>query len=308
MEKILITGGFGFIGKNLIEYLSKQYKIVVIDKYVDEQFIKKYNEIKYYEYNFFENDNIKLIISDEDPDYIINLISIVTAERNMDIFNDMIQANINIFLKLYEASKALKKLKLFLHFGSGEEYGNIKAPFNENNREYPNSPYALAKQITTNTAMMLNKNYNFPIAVVRPGNLFGKYQEKNKFITYIINQLLDNNKIETTLGEQKRDFIYASDFANGISLILKKYDNFLGEIVNLSSGKSISLKKIILFCKDYIKSDSEIEFGKIPYRENEIMDFELDISKFKNRIGQYFNIDIKEGLKKYIELLKGENK
>lgn len=308
MEKIIITGGFGFIGKNLIDFLSVKYQIVVVDKYIDEEFLKNNKDLKYYKYDFFKDDNIKEIIEKENPNYIINLISIVSAERNMEIFNDMIQVNFNILLKLYEASKELTELKLFLQFGSGEEYGNINSPFKESDREDPNSPYALVKQLTTNTAIMLNKNYSFPSIVVRPGNLFGKYQDNNKFIPYIINQLFENKNIETTPGEQKRDFIYVVDFAKGIGLILESYDNLLGEIINLSSGKSMSLKEIILFCKDYINSNSEIEFGKIPYRENEMMDFRLDITKLKNKTDLNFDADILDGLKKYIKILKGDRK
>jgi nucleoside-diphosphate-sugar epimerase len=153
---------------------------------------------------------------------------------------------------------------------------------------------------------MLNKNYGFPISVVRPGNLFGKYQANNKFIPYIINQLKENRKIETTFGEQKRDFIYAVDFAKGIDIILKNSQKFIGEIVNLSSGKSNSLKEIILYCKEYIKSESVIDFGKIPYRENEMMNFQLDIRKFKEKTKEEFEISLFDGLKDYINLSGGK--
>jgi nucleoside-diphosphate-sugar epimerase len=306
MEKLLITGGFGFIGKNLIEYFIDKYEIVVIDKFIDTEFANKYDKIKVYEYDFFKDNNINDILENEKPYYIINLISIVSAERNMEIFDDMIQVNLGILLKLYNASKNLNSLKFFLQFGSGEEYGNIDSPLNENNREYPNSPYSLSKQLTSNTAIMLNKNYGFPISVVRPGNLFGKYQGENKFIPYIINQLRNNKEIETTPGEQKRDFIYALDFSKGIELIIKNNNNFIGEIVNLSSGKSIRLKEIILFCKSYLDSNSEINFGKIPYRENEMMNFQLDIRKFKEKTKEEFENSLFDGLKDYINLSGGK--
>lgn len=304
MEKVFIAGGFGFIGKNLIEYLYDKYEIVVIDKYVDNDFIEIYKKLNYYKYDFFEQNNIKDIIEKENPEYIINLISIVSAERNMSIFNEMIQVNVDILLKLYEASKELKHLKLFLQFGSGEEYGNIKSPFSETDREYPNSPYSLSKQITTNTAIMLHKNYNFPTCVIRPGNLFGKYQNETKFIPYILNKLIKNEKIETTLGEQKRDFIYAADFTERLNLILENYNKFIGEIINLSSGESISLREVILLCKEYINSKSEIEFGKINYRENEIMDFKLDISKFNKIANIKYKENYKDGFYKYIKILE----
>ncbi len=303
MKKIVIAGGFGFIGKNLIENLIKNYEIVVIDKVVDFEFVEKNPKVKFYEYDFLKEDSIKDILEKEAPNYIINLISIVSAERNMEIFDDLIKINLGILLKLYYASKNLKSLKLFLQFGSGEEYGNIESLLKEEFREYPNSPYSLTKQLSTNTAIMLNKNYDFPITVIRPSNLFGKYQAINKFIPYVINQLKENKDIDTTFGEQKRDFIYAEDFVRAISLLLINSERFIGEIVNISSGKSYSLKEIILFCKDYIKSESKVNFGKIPYRENEIMNFELDNSKFKEKINTTFEVELLESLKSYMKTL-----
>ncbi len=303
MKKIVIAGGFGFIGKNLIENLIKNYEIVVIDKVVDFEFVEKNPKVKFYEYDFLKEDSIKDILEKEAPNYIINLISIVSAERNMEIFDDLIKINLGILLKLYYASKNLKSLKLFLQFGSGEEYGNIESLLKEEFIEYPNSPYSLTKQLSTNTAIMLNKNYDFPITVIRPSNLFGKYQAINKFIPYVINQLKENKDIDTTFGEQKRDFIYAEDFVRAISLLLINSERFIGEIVNISSGKSYSLKEIILFCKDYIKSESKVNFGKIPYRENEIMNFELDNSKFKEKINTTFEVELLESLKSYMKTL-----
>ena len=145
------------------------------------------------------------------PNYIINLASIVTAERDMLLFEGMIQSNLKVLLNLYERFKDDKSLKLFIQFGSSEEYGEIESPFYETAREEPNSPYALVKQLTTNTAMMLHRNYDFPMAVVRLGNLFGPLQNKSKFIPYVIEQLRNNQPLNVTLCEQKRDFIYVAD-------------------------------------------------------------------------------------------------
>ena len=301
MEKILIAGGFGFIGKNLYEYLSKNYKVIILDKNIDKEFLSKQSNIEYYQYDFDEDTNLEEILKKEEPNYIINLISIVTAERNMKIFNEMIKANLDILLNFYETSKKLETLKLFIQFGSGEEYGNIDSPFRESDREEPNSPYSLVKQLTTNTAIMLNKNYKFPICVVRPGNLFGKYQGENKFIPYIIKQLLNDFPIDTTFGEQKRDFIYAESFSEGIDLIIQNYNEAIGEILNLSSGESLTLKEIIMFLKEEFGSKSIINFGAIPYRENEMMNFMLDISKYKKITKNNKKLNILEDMKKYIK-------
>lgn len=289
--KVIIFGGFGFIGKNLYDFLKDKLDVVLIDKYIDEAFLKINKNIKYYKYNFSDLNLLKEILKNENPDYIINLISYVTAERELGLFPKMIESNLNIFLKIYEASKGLKDLKIILQFGSGEEYGNIQASFKEIDKEFPMSPYAVAKQITTSTALMLNKNYGYPVCIIRPSNLFGKYQSKNKFIPYILEKLKNNEEILTTLGEQKRDFIYVEDFAFIIFELLKNSEKIKGEIINVGSGINISLKEIILYLKEKLKSKSEIKFGAIPYRENEMMNFCLDISKLENILNRKLSLE-----------------
>lgn len=159
-------------------------------------------------------------------------------------------------------------------------------------RESPNSPYALVKQLTVNTTLMLHNNYGFPSMVVRPGNLFGKFQNSSKFIPYVIEQLKNNAPLNVTPCEQKRDFIYAEDFAWCIEQLLQHYDKAVGEIVNVGSGESVSLKSIIEICKKHISSQSIINYGALAYRENEVMDLRCDIGKFESIIGTciHFNL------------------
>ena len=290
MEKVIIFGGCGFIGKNLTKYLKKFYDVIVIDKYIDDIFLKE-NKIEFYQYNFENIDQLRKIINKEKPNYIINLISYVTSVRELNLFPKMINSNLDILLKIYETTKDLETLKLVMQFGSGEEYGNIEAPFTEIMKEEPVSPYAIAKLLTTNTALMLYKNYNFPICIVRPSNLFGKYQTKDKFIPYILEKLKNNEEILTTFGEQKRDFIYIEDFIDIIQKLLEKSSLIRGEVINVGSGTSISLKDIILYLKEKLNSTSEIKFGAIPYRENEMMDFCLDISKLESILNKKLKME-----------------
>lgn len=298
MEKVIVFGGCGFIGKNLTKYLKKFYDVIVIDKYIDDIFIKE-NKIEFYQYAFENIDQLRKIINKEKPNYIINLISHVTSVRELNLFPKMINSNLDILLKIYETTKDLETLKLVMQFGSGEEYGNIEAPFTEIMKEEPVSPYAIAKLLTTNTALMLYKNYNYPICIVRPSNLFGKYQTKDKFIPYILEKLKNNEEILTTFGEQKRDFIFIDDFVNIIQKLLEKSNLIRGEVINVGSGISISLKDIILYLKEKLNSTSEIKFGAIPYRENEIKYFCLDISKLENILNRKLK---KEWLEKIIEV------
>jgi len=300
MQKIIITGGFGFVGKNFIEHFAEKYELVIIDKNIDQSFLKS-NPVKYYEYDFVDPDLLRSIFNQENPDFIINLISIVSAERNLDIFDKLLDVNFKIFLKIYEASKDLKSLKLLINFGSAEEYGSIETPFKEADREEPSSPYALVKQFTSNTAIMLNRNYNYPVCVIRPGNLFGKYQDSSKIMPYIIAKLRNNENIDLTPGEQKRDFIYIHDFCKGIEIVLDNYSISLGNIINIASGESHSIKNIVEHIRDKLKSSSIVNYGAFPYRENEMMDFKCDIRFLNNLVASKFTVNFFDSLDFYIE-------
>lgn len=297
MESIYLIGGSGFIGKNLVEHLVNDYELTVVDKYIDELFFSGYPQVKILKIDLVEE---KIPADYPTPDCIINLASIVTAERDFSLFDGLISSNLRVLLNLYDRFKDDESLKLFIQFGSSEEYGNEGSPFVESIRECPNSPYALVKQLTVNTALMLHANYGFPAMAVRPGNLFGKYQNKSKFIPYVISQLRDNKPLNVTPCEQKRDFIYATDFAWCIGQLIVNYQNAVGQIVNVASGKSVSLKDIIEICYSHIGSTSEINYGALPYRENEVMDLKCSVDKLSTIIEHTIDFNINKRLKEYI--------
>lgn len=295
---LYIIGGSGFVGKNMVRCLHEKYAISVFDKYIDKEYFASFPDVQCYQ---IELDKEQISPEIASPNYIINLASIVTAERDMSLFEGMIQSNLKVLLNLYERFKDDKSLKLFIQFGSSEEYGEIESPFYETAREEPNSPYALVKQLTTNTAMMLHRNYDFPIAVVRPGNLFGPLQNKSKFIPYVIEQLRNNQPLNVTLCEQKRDFIYVDDFVGGIEQILIHADTAKGEILNIGSGESVSLKNIIEICKAELNSKSIINYGALAYRKNEVMDLCCSMDKYFEIIGNRLICDMRLGLQKIIK-------
>lgn len=295
MNTLYLIGGSGFIGKNLVRCLSPFYSITVFDKYIDRVFFASYPDV---ETHILDLVREKLPVEKPTPDYIINLASIVTAERDLSLFDGLISSNLKILLNLFERFKKDDGLRLFIQFGSSEEYGSEGSPFKEEDREYPNSPYALVKQLTTNTAMMLHRNYGFPAMVVRPGNLFGPGQSRSKFIPYVIEQLKKGEPLNVSPCEQKRDFIYVDDFAEAIHRLLDNSDKCVGEIVNVSSGNSISLKEIIEFYKSELHSTSEVHYGALPYRENETMDLRCSISKLYSITRPQYSV--KQALKRNI--------
>lgn len=281
-RSLFLIGGSGFIGKHIVKALHNDYHLTIFDRYIDCEFFSNYPQITTVEIDLVKD---KIPDSFSTPDFIINLASVVTAERDLSLFDDLVSTNLKILLNLFARFKDNHRLKLFMQFGSSEEYGNQHSPFRETMREEPNSPYALIKQLTTNTALMLWRNYHFPATVIRPGNLFGEGQPKNKFIPYIIDKLSRNQPLAVTPCRQKRDFIEVTEFAQLISRLLKKWRKCKGEIINVSSGKSHSLRSIIEKHRKLLNSTSEVRYGALPYRPGEAMNLSCDITKLQNILG-----------------------
>ncbi len=298
-KSLFLIGGGGFIGKNLVRCLSEDYEIIVYDKYIDSDFFSNYPQVKTKEIDLVKE---KIPYYVKSPNFIINLASIVTAERNMSLFDELISTNLKILLNLFERFNHEDVLELFIQFGSSEEYGSENSPFVETQREIPTSPYALVKQLSVNTAMMLYRDFGFPAMAVRPGNVFGPMQAKSKFIPYVIDKLEKNEPLKVTLCEQKRDTLYIDDFCWCIAELLKRPNRCKGEIVNVSSGDSIELKKIIEVAKGYLHSTSEVYYGALPYRENEVMDLRCSVDKLSSIIGKPICFDIEKRLKEYIDI------
>lgn len=289
MEQVFLIGGSGFIGKHIVQKWYHQYDLVVIDRYIDEAFFVNYPDVVCYKW-----DITKEIIPNEwgNPQYVINLAStMVTADRDLSNVGTLIKDNLDIISRLYERLKWNKELRLLVQFGTIEEYGPTCPPLCEVMREYPNSAYSLMKQTCTNYTLMLAKNEGFPACVVRPANLFGVGQNPQRFVPYVLGQLKMNQPVNVTPCEQKRDFLHVDDFVQLLHRVLQKSNVFVGEVVNLSSGKSICLKDIIETMRKEVGSTSVIHYGAIPYRDGEVMDLCCDNSKLMSLLGEQIEID-----------------
>ena len=296
--KILLCGGNGFIGKNLSRLLAEQAEIIVAGRNLPPNDCDK--KIHCATVDFNDLLQVKELLKTYQPDIIINLIAQVTAERSLSLFPSMLETNLNPLLTLYEASTVCTSLRLVIQIGSLEEYGDIPVPFREEQREQPASPYALSKQLATNTAMMLHRNFNFPTVVLRLANLFGPHQASNKLIPYLVTQLLKNSDIALTSGEQKREFLYVDRLAEIIKSVIEQPDSFIGQILNLGSSVSYSIKEIALACKAYLNSSSNIVFGALPDRPNEMPDMRCSSNKFFQLSGHKIRDTFLSDLKNFL--------
>ena len=197
MQNIIVTGGAGFIGTNLIIELlkDKNNKILNIDKlsYCSNSYLKKkkknFKNIKTDILNF---DIIKKIIFSFKPDLIFHL----AAETHVDIsltdplsyYDNNVKTTLNLLsiVNLALSKKILKKNFKFIHIGTDEIYGDIsfnsKKTFKENQPLDPNNPYSASKAAAALMVKTWHKNFNFPCIITNSVNNYGTYQFIEKFI------------------------------------------------------------------------------------------------------------------------------
>ena len=275
-SKILVAGGTGFIGSNLIsELVSNGNEIISISKKSQET----RNQNKNINFVFHDltkpiDKNLKRQISN--VDYVVNCSGYIDHRDfkygGKDVYS-------NHFESLYRLSNIAIEVgvKAFIHLGSSDEYGKNKSPLKECIRESPLSPYALGKLSATHYLQQCFRKGLLNTVVIRPFLVFGEKQNKDRFLPFLIDNCLKDKEFKVSKGEQIRDYLYIKDFNDAL---IKSINNnkAYGEVINIASGVPISIKEVIENVQKIVGKGKPI-IGGLDYREGESMELYADINK-----------------------------
>jgi dTDP-glucose 4,6-dehydratase len=292
-KKILILGGTGFIGYHLAkEALRRGFQVSSVSKNkpLKKRYLKK---VKYIIADLSNKNSFNKKI-EYDFHYVVNLAGYVNHSDKIRTYKSHYLGckNIsNFFLNI--------KIKRFVQVGSSMEYGLAKSPQKENFKCKPKSIYGRAKFLSTNYLLNLFFKKKFPVTVVRLYQVYGPYQDLNRFIPIVINSCKNNRNFPCSHGRQYRDFLYIDDLIEAFFLILKN-PKTEGEIFNIGLGKPLKVRGIIDKILGYYKSGNP-QFGKIKLRKEEQMKIYPDISKAKKFLKWKPKITFTKGLTKTIQ-------
>ena len=309
-KKILITGGLGFIGSNLIKYfLKKNYFVINIDKisYASNFYnLKKYKNYK--NYKFFKCDignklKINKILNQYKPAAIFNLAAETHVDRSIDGPENFIQSNIVGTFNLLEAFKKYykknKKIK-FIHISTDEVYGDIlKGRSKENDTYKPSSPYAASKASSDHLVFSYLKTYNLPLIITNCSNNYGPNQHPEKLIPKLIYNILNNLSLPIYgNGKNSREWIFVDDHCEALFCVFKK--GKIGETYNIGSGTNLNniqiAKHLIEIGKKEISIGKNVKIKYIKDRPGHDSRYAINSSKIKNKLLWKTKIKIKKGL------------
>ena len=294
MEKIIVTGGLGFIGSNLINILQKKYFIINIDK---GSYASNHNNIdsNIKNYKFYKNDiNNKAfiinILKKYNPSLIFNLAAETHVDRSIDGPKKFIESNVLGVFNLIEAIRDYKKKIKLIHISTDEVYGDIKKNHKskEEDRYNPSSPYAASKASGDFLIKSYIRTYKIPAIITNCCNNFGPNQYPEKLIPTIIYNILNYKPIPIYgNGKNVREWIYVKDHCNALIKIAQ--DGVIGENYNIGSGtvlNNIQIAKKIISIFKRINHNQKIKskIHLVKDRPGHDLRYCLNSSKIKNKL------------------------
>tara|TARA_B100000035_G_scaffold89368_1_gene75291 strand:+ start:857 stop:1876 length:1020 start_codon:yes stop_codon:yes gene_type:complete len=308
MKKVIVTGGLGFIGSNLIEsLLKKKYRVLNIDK---KSYASNFYNTKDYEknnnYEFFNCDlvNAKKIskkIFNFQPNIIFNLAAETHVDRSIDDPKIFITSNIIGTFNLLEAFKKFykksKKSRL-IHISTDEVYGDVlKSRSKENSAYLPSSPYAASKASSDHLVYSYFKTFNLPIIISNCSNNYGPKQHPEKLIPKLIYNLIHNKDLPIYgKGVNSREWLFVKDHCDALILISQK--GKVGNFYNIGSNKNLTnieiSKKLLKIAKSKFQTTSKIKFVKD--RPGHDYRYALNSKKIHKELGWYPKTNFKNGI------------
>jgi len=313
MKKIIVTGGLGFIGSNLINILlKKNFKILNIDKvtYASNFYnIKNFVNHKNYEFSkcdLFNQKKLNNLINNFKPDAIFNLAAETHVDRSIDNPHSFIKSNIVGVFNLLEVFKKYtiqnKKAKL-IHISTDEVYGDILNGRSDENYSYlPSSPYAASKASSDHLVYSYFRTFNLPVIITNCSNNYGPRQHPEKLIPKLIYNIINNYDLPIYgNGKNSREWIYVNDHCEALIIVWLK--GKVGNFYNIGSNKNlknIEISKILLeIGQKKLSSSSKITF--VQDRPGHDARYALNSNKIRKELKWQPKISFNEGIKKTFE-------
>jgi len=309
----LVTGGAGFIGSHIAEYLLKNgaRKVRVIDNFANG-FESNLNVLRaYQEFEFFEGDIRNLDFcrrSCEGIDYVSHQAALGSVPRSIKDPSATNEVNVGGFVNILKAAVE-NNIRQFVYASSSSVYGDEPTlPKKEDRIGNCLSPYAVSKRADELYADVFSKVYSIPVLGFRYFNIFGPRQDPDGpyaaviplFVKAIMNH---NSAFINGDGEQTRDFTFVENAVQiNIRGMLTTNREAKNKVYNVALGENYSVNYLYNFIKEYLHSDIE-PIHREP-REGDIRNSLADISLAKKLLGYEPTRRFEEGLKETIEYFK----
>lgn len=304
MKNILLLGGFGFVGTNLLKYIdakySKDYQVVVFDRISSHPHGIEFRCVeKVYAGDFSDETNINRIFHDNKIDIVVHLLSSTVPVTSNNALYD-VESNLISTLKLLGVMDEYGIRDIVYMSSGGAIYGDVlQKVHNEDDAVYPKSSYGVVKLAIEKYLLSYSELYGFHTLILRLSNPYGPYHYNNKqgVINIAIRKALSHKPLQIWgNGEGIKDYIYIEDVCNIILKLIS--EGVESNVYNLAASEVLSVNEIVEAIKREIPSFST-EY--ITASDMDVQSFELDTTKLRKRLGGYKMTSFKEAIRKTID-------
>jgi len=325
--KVLVTGGLGFIGSNLVrKLLEKNYSVDVIDdmsngsldslhgldfRTVPVNFLLKYEHEKEEE----DNKNLLVItgdfahryvlgrIADKKYDFVFHLAALPRVEYSVE--NPIETSDINVMRSIKLLTACVKNIKRFIFSSSSAIYGNVEDnfPSRESGSVKPSSPYGLQKKVVEDYCKLFYCLYGLDSVSLRYFNVYGPGQlgdsPYSTAVSAWINKLVEKKPLRSDGdGTQSRDLIFVDDICAANILCAEFKGSLEGDVYNVGTGKALSNNQILEMLE---KHCGRYQVINAPERKGDVKHTLSDVAKIKEKLFFIPEINFEEGLIKTLE-------
>ena len=304
MKKVLITGGLGFIGSNLVDRLRKDCEIVVVDDLSSsrddwKEIIERNKEVEYVESCYADPKILERVASSE-FDFIFHIAAVPRVLYSVENPVETTENNVMKSVMLIH-SAVLGKVKRLIFSSSSSVYGGAEVlPTPVDCEKDPKSPYAWHKSTIEDYIKMSSELYNTDMISLRYFNVFGPgqfggsaYSTAVSAWCYAIKNNLSLRKDGT--GEQSRDMCYIDNVVEANVLSMNSKKKFAGECLNVACGDRVTNNEILEFLKS---KNPDIKIQKAPFRLGDVMHTQADITETQKILGYNPSVLFWEGMEK----------
>jgi dTDP-glucose 4,6-dehydratase len=308
-KNMIVTGGLGFIGSNLIDFLiSKKYSVINLDKisYSSNFYnLKKYKN--HTKYRFIKCDlNSKKILSllmKYKPICIFNLAAETHVDRSIDGPKNFINSNVLGTFNLLEAFKIFssKYNSKLVHISTDEVYGDVLKGRSDENFSYkPSSPYAASKAASDHLVYSYIRTYKIPAVISNCSNNYGPKQHPEKLIPKLIYNIINNKQLPIYgRGKNSREWLHVKDHCTALFKVFQK--GKIGEFYNIGSNKNLNniqiTKALLKIAKNFIHVGNNVKIKYIADRPGHDQRYALNSNKIKKKLNWKPQINFDNGLK-----------
>jgi UDP-glucose 4-epimerase len=310
-KKVLVTGGLGFVGHNLVKSLVNDYqcKVIVVDDCTNsnESMIDAVRDkVDFHKLSVL--DGVKVFPLLKDVHFIFHLACIQIAASGSDPVKDM-QVNAQSTLQLLEEIRHgdYPLLERFVYTSSCSVYGSTShLPLGEEDATRVLSNYAATKLLGEQYTLIYNRNYNIPVSVVRYSNVYGYGQSPRNPYCGVLGKFVHNALTGQPLtvvgdGEQTRDYTFITDAVDA-TILSAVHPMAYGDLFNVGTGIETSVNKLAELISDRVPDAKKTE---APERDiDNIRRRVVDIEKIHQRLGWVPKVGIQKGIQLTVDWYK----